>query len=75
MDTAINEMIDAKFKLIDDLNTEHYNTPPGPDYNEYITKDMDHKMKIQAITQELRDILGNYPLYKRLFQMKKIGLL
>ena len=74
MDT-LGEQIDAKIKLINDLTNENNIMPLPPTHEEYIARQSAFNEQIKTIKLEIVELFKANAFYKRVFQMKELGLI
>ena len=73
--STITQQIDDKFKLIDDLIIQNNALPLEEKQEDYLARQRNHGLQIQAIKGEIKDLLMQNSLYKRVIQMKLYGII
>ena len=73
--STITQQIDDKFKLIDDLIIQNNELPLEEKREDYLARQRNHELQIQAIKGEIKDLLMQNSLYKRVIQMKLYGII
>ena len=71
----LGEQIDAKIKLINDLTEENNNLPLPATHEEYIARENAFNEQIKAIKKEIVELFKANAFYKRVLQMKDLGLI
>ena len=71
----LGEQIDVKIKLINDLTIENNNLPLPPTQQEYFARQSVFNEQIKNIKLEIVELFKANAFYKRVLQMKELGLI